>query len=475
MFETGIRQMRMAMAMVWGKPINPRNIERLIRDALKTLDEFGAPGDDFQQLLEGPFTDPAARKEFQQRALQLTARRLDRVSAFYHQRFSAAGIALDDLTIEAISAIPLTQKRDLLTQQQAFIAADARPYLTTRTTGTTGAPAEIWLSEYEISLWPAMAALSGVLRNELRPDDCLQINISSRATAATQQNMTICRLADARTRMLGVIPPEESLDSLLDGDEAAPTLLATYPSYLALLTNAARARHLHPSDFHLRRIDCGGEILSSALAQAAHETFGAVINDTFGMTEVLPVSGRICSLGHLHYDLNMGYIEVLDLVTGKPAAPDTLGTVVITPYYPYRECMPVFRYNTRDIVQMPPDGPLGCELAAIPGVSKIVGKEDHLLRLGERVITLRALIEIYEALPSRPWPARFSTHVVDDVIELTAPASALQDVTTAEVERRFQEHDIPVRLQRIDCGPLEAMQLRSVRADLLETTFVGRR
>ena len=60
MFETGVRQLRMAISMVWGKPINPRNIERLIDDALKTLKEFGAPGDDVQQLLDGPFADPDA-------------------------------------------------------------------------------------------------------------------------------------------------------------------------------------------------------------------------------------------------------------------------------------------------------------------------------------------------------------------------------------------------------------------------------
>ena len=57
------------------------------------------------------------------------------------------------------------------------------PYLSTRTTGTTGRPAEIWLSRYEAELWPAMAALSGLLRNEINHDDCLQINLSSRATA----------------------------------------------------------------------------------------------------------------------------------------------------------------------------------------------------------------------------------------------------------------------------------------------------
>ena len=87
----------------------------------------------------------------------------------------------------------------------------------------------MWLSRYELRLWPALAALSGLLRDELRTDDCMQINISSRATAAVQQNMAICRLVGARARPLGIVAPDESVDGLLAG----ATLLATYPSYLA--------------------------------------------------------------------------------------------------------------------------------------------------------------------------------------------------------------------------------------------------
>src|SRR5689334_23967469 len=102
------------------------------------------------------------------------------------------------------------------------------------------------------------------------------------------------------------------------------------------------------------------------------------------MTEVLPVSGRTCSAGHLHHDLNMGLVEVVALDSGEPAGPGEIGTVVITPYYPYRECMPVLRYDTRDVVRRLPDEPLGCELAGTPGTSHILGKADQLLRVDGR-------------------------------------------------------------------------------------------
>src|SRR6266540_4889612 len=298
MLDTGIRQLRMARSLIWGRPISADNVRRLVGDALRTLEEFGAPGDDVQLLLDGPYADPELRRSFQTRALRRTAVRAASLSPFYRELFARADVAPDRLTLEDLPGVPLTIKQDLLDRAEDFVADGSRPYLSTRTTGTTGRPTEIWLSRTEIELWPAMAALSGLLRGEIGPADFMQINISSRATAAVQQNVTVCGLGAGA--------------------------------------------------FRLRRIDCGGELLSASLAAAAAETFGAPVNDTFAMTEVLPVSGRTCAEEHLHHDLNMGLIEIVDPDTGQPAGPGEIGTVVVTPYYPFRECMPVLRYDTRD-------------------------------------------------------------------------------------------------------------------------------
>ncbi len=476
MFETGIRQFQMAWAMIWGKPIHPRTVERLIQDGLHTLQEFGAPGDDVQQLLEGPFSDPLARRDFQNRALQRTFQRLMRTSRYYQKRFASLALDGKNLTVDDMPHIPITLKKDIQEYQQEFVATDSHPFITTRTTGTTGRPAEIWLSKYEIELWPALAALSGLLRNEISPQDCMQINISSRATAAVQQNLTVCRLTGARTRVLGVINPEESLDSLLTGGDEAPTLLSTYPSYLAQLVHAARRRHLGPYDFRLRRIDCGGEVLSAALAHAAQETLGPrLVNDSFGMTEILPVSGRVCSQGHLHHDLNMGFVEVIDLKSDEPAAANALGTVVVTPYYPYRECMPVFRYDTRDVVRRLPDDPLTCDLAGVPATSRILSKVDQLLYVNDHIVTFRDLVELLEALPSEPWPIRFKAQVVNNLLEVTLPECVLNTVSTDEIERRFRASGLPVPLIRVNAHEAEPSFLRPLRADLVETTFAARR
>ena len=363
--------------------------ERLVADALETLAPFASSGNDVDQILDGPFSDPQRRDDFQTRALRRTARRLAQVSPYYRRMFDASGLDPSGLTVDQMADLPVTLKRDLIATPAEFVATGSTPHLSTRTTGTTGRPAEIWLSRYELALWPAMAALSGLLRNEIGPDDFMQINVSSRATAAVQLNLAVCRLVGARSRVLGLVPAEESLDSLLGVADAAPTMLATYPSYLAELVHAARRRGVTPDDVALRRIDCGGEVLSPALARAASEVFGpSAVDGAFGMTEVLPVSGRVCEQGHLHHDLDTGFVEVVDVETGRPVGPGQLGTVVVTPYFPYRECMPVFRYDTRHVVRRLPDAPLTCDVAGIPATSRILGKADHLLRIGDDVARL---------------------------------------------------------------------------------------
>jgi phenylacetate-CoA ligase len=469
--ETGVRQFRMAMGMAWGRRLSTRNLGRLVDDALATLEEFGEPGADAGQVVDGPLNDPAARRDLATRGVRRTAARLAAQSPFYARRFAAAGVQPNRLELEGLGAIPVTLKRDLVERPDDFQCADVARYLATRTTGTTGRPAEIWLSRYEMEIWPALGALAGVIRGELLPDDVIQVNVSSRATGSVHLNVAGCRLVGAACRVLGIVPPDEALDGLAN---RGATQLATVPSYLAELEVAARRRGMGPKDFRLRSIDVGGEVLSPSLAQAARETFGVTsIRDLFAMTEVVPVFGRTCTGGHLHFDINLGLVEFLDIESGEPAEPGALATVVVTPFFPYRDCMPVFRYDTRDVVRCLPGDALTCELAGLPGTGPIEGKADHLMRLGPTdVVTSRQLIDAIEALPTKPWPARFRAAVDDGRIRLTLPVSAVAGLDQAEVACHFADRGLDLDIALV--GDEEASALRPLRSDLHETTFAAR-
>lgn len=468
MFETGVRQIRMATGMVLGRRMNPANIGRLVDDAIATIAEFGEPGADALSVLGGPLLEEEARRDFADRGLRRTARRLDAQSPFYARRFAAVAVKPGDVDLATLPKIPVTTKQDLVERSADFRCTDVAGYLTTRTTGTTGRPAEIWLSRYEMELWPALAALSGVLRDDLRSGDVMQVNQTSRAVVANHLAAASCRLARIGCRLLGVVPPDEALDSMC---EVGVTLLSTYPSYLAELVVAARRRGMGPGDFKLRRVQTGGEVLSPSLARAACQMFGVPhIDDPFSMTEVIPVTGRTCSQAHLHHDLNSGHTELLGLETGEPAKPGELGTVAVTPYFPFRDCMPVFRYDTRDIARCLPEEPLTCELAGIPATSQILGKAGDLLHLGpDEVVTPRQIVSAIEALPTMPWPARYRAAVSEGRLQLTLPAVAIEGYGEAAARRHFAEAGLDADL--IVVADDRATSLRHTRSDLHEAVF----
>lgn len=475
MFETGVRQIRLALGMVQGRRLDPRNVARLVEDVLATLAEFGEPGSDAAEIIDGPMADPEARLDMANRSLRRTARRLAAQSPFYARRFSSAHADPAKLDVAGMRTIPVTVKADLTERPGDFRCTDVPPYLATRTTGTTGRPTEVWLSRYEMELWPAFGALASVLRGELLPGDVMQVNLSSRSTVAMHLSAASCRLAGAACRPLGIVPPEAALDSLAEGDA---TILLTVPSYLAELVTTARRAGLGAGDFRLRRLVVGGEVLSASLAQAAARAFGVPrVEDPYSMTEVVPVSARACSQAHQHHDLNLGLTELVDLDTGEPAAPGALGTLVITPYFPYRDCTPVFRYDTRDVARRLPDASLRCELAGIPATSQILGKADHLLRMpGGEVVTPRQLIEAIESLPAEPWPARYRACVAEDTvrdgrIRLTLPASAIAGYGAAEARSHFAAAGLDIDLDIV--GNDQAASLRHTRSDLHETMFAS--
>jgi phenylacetate-CoA ligase len=470
MFETGVRQFRLALGMAQGRRLNPRNVERLVEDVLATLAEFGEPGSDAAELIDGPMASPADRLEITNNSLRRTAVRLAAQSPFYARHFSSAQVDPAKLDVAGLRAIPVTVKADLIERAADFRCTDVPACLATRTTGTTGRPAEVWLSRYEVELWSALGALGSVLRGELRPGDVMQVNLSSRSALSMYLAVGGCRLAGAGCRPLGIVSAETSLDNLAEG---GATILLTVPSYLGKLVTAAARAGMGAGDFRLRRIVVGGEVLSPSLAQAAARTFGvALVDDPYSMTEIVPVTGRPCSQGHIHHDLNLGFTELIDLDTGEPAAPGALGTLVITPYFPYRDCTPVFRYDTRDVARCLPDAPLRCELAGIPATSQILGKADHLLRLpGGETVTSRQLIEAIEALPAEPWPARYRAAASDDRIRLTLPVSAIAGYDEAEARRHFAAAGLDTDLDLV--GDDQAASLRHTRGDMLETTFAS--
>jgi phenylacetate-CoA ligase len=225
----------------------------------------------------------------------------------------------------------------------------------------------------------------------------------------------------------------------------------------------------------LGRILCGSEILSSSLADSARALFGIPVVDGYGQTETAPLSAQVCSSGHLHFDTHAAYVEVLALSGDRSAGPGELGTLVVTPYYPFRHTMPLIRYQTDDVVRvLAADEPLSCELAALPATSPIEGRRQDLMFVGEHVVTRRDLVQAIESLPTRPYPARYFAEGATQGLVISLQAAAVNGISCADVRAHLQEMGLPVVRVRVWPEEFSFHHLCPLRADATTEAMRGR-
>ncbi|NED74032.1 phenylacetate--CoA ligase family protein, partial [Streptomyces sp. SID9944] len=412
MFGTALSQLRYGMSILLNRRIRPQDLERIARDLVATLGEFGAPGAD-SALLPGQAAgiDPEVRRTVTRRSLRATARTAARHTAYYRRLFGDLGLDPDALDPDdgTWARVPVTPKQALRGLPGAFVSTAARPALMALTTGTSGTPTAVWYSRAELDTTLALSTISAVLGMGLRPHHTLAYAGCSRATLPLLNAEESTTRVGASFVQFGTLEPALALDRLaaplgLPGKAPQITHLSTAASYLAALVHRAEHDGWRPADFGLESIGVGGEVLSRPLRERAEAVFGARVTTSYLMTETLPSGGTPCAQGHLHHTTEFGHLEVLDPRTWEPTPPGGTGVVVHTPYVPYRECTLLLRYATGDLVRLPAAAP-DCELAHLPATSEILGRWSGPL---SAAVTTRDLLDLVEAEPEVPLPARYA-------------------------------------------------------------------
>ena len=105
---------------------------------------------------------------------------------------------------------------------------------------------------------------------------------------------------------LSILQPTHALVAELNA--LAPTILASYPTGIALLAEQARAGALRvrPSE-----IWTGGETLSAAVREFAEQAFGCRVRDSYGASEFLSIASE-CNHGRLHANADWVILEPVD-------------------------------------------------------------------------------------------------------------------------------------------------------------------
>jgi phenylacetate-coenzyme A ligase PaaK-like adenylate-forming protein len=476
MLVTALAQLRLAIALLMGRPVPGWALSALVAAAVATQREFGTLGTSAAEAVTGPALDADTQREVQLRRFRSQARRAA-AAPYYGRLFQTHGLNPGTLTWEEIAGLPLTPKAALRDDPDAFLHPRAQPVLRATTHGTTGEPTRIAFSAAELRLMAGFAALGWLLQGHLGPEDVVQINTASGALLGNWNLTSGAAQIGALVQPAGLVAPERSLALLsrpvaLPGKKPRVSLLSTYPSYLGALVESGLALGYRPSDFGLERIFVGGEIVTAGLKTRARALFGEVAySEGWAMSETFPFCAQRCEQGHLHAEPSHGLLEVLDPNTAATAAPGTIGVLVATPFAPFRETTPLLRYDTGDLVRTLSDAP-PCTLRQQPATSDLLGKRSLSLQQSDgKWITPRQVLEALEALEEVPLPARCGFWAVPYGVRVEVVVRTIDATTERAITVALKGQGVPLRQLRLVTDRSQLHHPLPLRGDLRELQF----
>jgi phenylacetate-CoA ligase len=457
----------------YGQPYDLAALECLVDALLDARRGVGTVKADGSNLLQAPPLTDEERREIILRRFRLLAARAAAQTPYYGALFQQAGLDPAQLSWDDIPRIPVTSKDALRNRPEDFVCRDARPVFETTTTGTTGRPTRVFFSMYELRVSTLTSAIENLIIGDIVPGDIGLTSSSSRATLGNTVGAWNTLRVGALLVHGGQVEPATTLALLaqpydLPGMAPKVNQVLVYPSYLGELVETGKRLGYKPSDFGLKRIDTGGEIVTHALRRRAQEFFGNVPYwESYGMTETWGMGGQVCEEGHLHY--GGGWWEFLNADTGAPAQPGEVATMVCTPLPPSRDTTLVIRYDTQDLVRMLREPPT-CSLKAVPAVDGPLGKRALSVRHEDGWTVPRQVLEALESVDALPLPARCGFWAVPGgvAVEVVAPDDA---AVLRSVGASLEAQGVPLRElhRRDDRGQLQ--HAIPLRGDLRELSF----
>jgi phenylacetate-coenzyme A ligase PaaK-like adenylate-forming protein len=479
MFETAFAQLRYAASVIFALPFDSHSLDKLVDGILATQQEFGALGTDGAEFLGGPELDEETRRDVQIRRFRKQAVRAVQETDYYSSQLATLGIDPARLTYEDIVRIPITLKEALRDDPDSFVRRGSHPAFRTTTTGTTGKPTSVYFTAREIQATGLLAAITFLQSGQITPEDIVQISTSSRATLGNTCFSQAVQRIGAIWYQTGLVDPVQALALLseqhhLPGKKNRASFLNTYASYLGQLVECGLKSGYGPKDFGLERISVGGEIVTQGLKRRCQRLFGAVeFIQSYAMTETWPFGATRCESGHLHFEPSQGLLEIIDPDTAQPAEPGQTGTIVATPFAPYREASVVLRYDTEDLVQVV-SGPLSCSLKHWPATTDLLGKLRLSVRIADGWVYPRQIREAVESFEEVPLPARCGFWTTKGGLAVEVAVRSVDSSIRNRIGQALEEQGVPLRELSLVEDPDQLQHPLPLRCDLREILFDSR-
>jgi phenylacetate-CoA ligase len=305
-------------------------------------------------------------------------------SVFYKRKFGAAVSTV--IGLDALTDLQFTEKDELrISQEGSYPFGDyvaCRPdevVRVHRTSGTTGKPLQLANSRRDVDLIARVGGRAQFAAG-LRPGDrvvhCLNYCMW---TGGLTDHMTL-EDAGASVVPFGVGNTKLLLETIEDLDIS---VISCTPSYPALLEKLLRSAGKDPRDLNLRLALLGGEagLDNIEFRSAMENSWGfAVRNANYGMSEVLSNFASQCEhTNDLHFHgPDAVFVEILDTEGNSQSIREgTTGELVCT--HLAKECQPLVRFKTRDILTVTGVGPCACGRTAWR--FRVTGRTDDMFNV----------------------------------------------------------------------------------------------
>ncbi len=329
------------------------------------------------QLDRSQWLEPEAIRDGQFRQLRALAEHAQSHSPHFARRLQAAGLDPARLaTPEGLASLAILRRRALQDGDDVAcreVPPDHMPVHVAQTSGSVGEPVRIRRTAISNLIW-----LAHLVREEhWHRRDLTTRRCSIRATATKVMHFPTWggMIGDLfPTGEVLVIPTRLGIaEQLARIDEFQPDSLVVYPSMVAALIEACRARGRgFDTVRHLRLL---GETVPAWLREEAGRYFGALVTETYSAEELGYLTIECPDTPYHHIMAETAIVELLR-DDGTPCREGELGRVVVTDLHNF--ATPLIRYDLGDFAEAGPRCP--CR-RGLPTIKRIVGRERGLVRL----------------------------------------------------------------------------------------------
>lgn len=361
---------------------SPPRIQELMISARARIRRVMREGQPYKNILSGVAERERWSSEqlrlYQERELRKILQHSAQRVPFYSERFDSVGFNADNASLpESMSILPTLSKRDIIEAGDSMLAEGWRRLgrIKGSTSGTTGAPVTICQDLPAINRenafitrqlrWAGYA--HGERRVWLRGDMIIP---------ARQKEAPFWRMNRSENMLMMSsyhLSERTAASYLRILSEFQPTMIQAFPSSISFLARFLESRSTTCSQSSLRAVVTSSEALIDSDRKLIEERFGCKVFDWYGSFERVAAVGT-CEQGTYHLLTDYSYVEL------EPSG-NGVYELIGTGFNNY--LMPLVRFRTGDLLELPASGEECSCGRAFPVVSKIHGRTGDYIKMSD--------------------------------------------------------------------------------------------